>query len=94
MSAPIGHLVTCDEAECAECHRPEDWPGFDDWEAPPPIFYGTEADTPTHCARCGSLIPHSLTDDGYAYVRDQLRRPGGRPEVKAQWADAYLVEAS
>jgi hypothetical protein len=90
MSAPIGYYVTCDEAECASCHCPENWPGFEGWEAPLPIFYGTEADTPTHCTACGDLIPHALTPDGYVYVREAVTRLRGDRTVLASWNDVYL----
>jgi hypothetical protein len=90
MSAPIGYYVTCDDAECAGCHCPEDWPGFEDWEAPLPIFYGTEADTPTHCRLCGVLVAHALTPEGYDYVRDALARGQGDNAVLARWRDVYF----
>lgn len=89
MSAPIGYYVTSDDAECASCHRPEDWEGFEEWEAPLPIFYGSEGDAPTHCSSCAELIPHELTDEGYGYVREALARSRGNPEVLAQWERAY-----
>lgn len=90
MSAPLGYWITCDDAECSSCHRPEDWVEFGDWEAPLPIFYGTEGDTPTHCCRCRDLIPHALTDEGYAYVREAVARGEGDPDVLAEWTEIYL----
>lgn len=93
MSAPIGYYVTCDDAECAACHHPEDWPGFEDWEAPIPIYYGTESDTPTHCIKCRALIPHALTAHGYEYVRERVAQGDGDPTVLSDWAAIYLEDA-
>jgi hypothetical protein len=93
----IGYYVTTDDAECTWCHRPEDWPGFEDWECPSPIYTSTEADTPTHCQHCGDLIPHNLTDDGRDYVRAALNggrrsqavREGATKLALDQWREAY-----
>jgi hypothetical protein len=89
MSAPIGYLVARHEVECVDCHRPAEWPGFEDWEAPEPLFYGTAADVPHQCRRCWALVPHALTDKGLDYVRGRLTSGKGHPDVLAQWFDAY-----
>jgi hypothetical protein len=89
MSDVIGYYVTSDDAQCADCHEPEEWGGFEDWDEPVPIFYGTAGDTPTHCGDCGLLIPHALTWEGYAYVADRLARRDGRPDVLDKWASTY-----
>lgn len=85
----IGAYVTCDDAECADCHDPDAWAGFEDWVEPIHIFAGTEADAPTHCTVCEALIPHALTEEGLAYVAEMLADDGGRPEIEAQWVEEY-----
>lgn len=89
MSDPIGFYVNVDDAQCVDCHEPDDWGGFEDWEAPVPIFQGTAGDTPTHCGDCGLLIPHALTADGYAYVAEAIARRDGRPDILDRWASTY-----
>lgn len=44
--------------------------GFESWDEPAVIFDDTESDSPTHCKKCGELIPHDLTPDGYRLVED------------------------
>lgn len=85
----LGYFVNCDDAECVGCHDPAAWPGSGDWEAPLPIFTSDEHDTPTHCAACGDLIAHALTDAGREYVADALDRRQGRPEVLDAWREEY-----
>lgn len=93
---PIGFYVTCDDAECADCHDPAAWQGFEGWEEPLAIFRDTEMDTPTHCVKCRSLIPHALTADGYDYVSEAWAEAGGYAAhssaraVLDAWRDAYL----
>jgi hypothetical protein len=98
MYEPIGFYVDCDAAECAYCHEPESWKGFESWTEPLAIFADSEADTPTHCAVCEELIPHALTPDGYAYVRESLieaqRDSRGRQCIVRQWVEEYLDEES
>ena len=89
MSGPIGFYVTSDDAQCAECHDPEEWSGFEEWQEPSVIFEGTVGDSPTHCTDCGALIPHGLTVDGYLHVADALARRDGRPDILDKWAQTY-----
>lgn len=86
---PIGFYVTCDDAECVDCHDPDAWPGFEGWDEPIAIFSLTEADAPTHCSKCEAVIPHALTSDGVAYVQDLLDAGDGRPEIHAVWVEVY-----
>lgn len=74
---PIGHYVTCDEAECAACFQRAGgqarWladGGFEDWAEALAIFRDSESDSPTHCHDCGRLIEHGLTDTGLRYVAE------------------------
>ena len=89
MNAPIGFYVNSDDAQCADCHDPGEWSGFEDWQEPSAIFDGTIGDAPTHCIDCGSLIPHGLTADGYGYVAERLARRDGRPDILDKWAQTY-----
>lgn len=89
MNDPIGYYVTTDDAQCADCHDPDDWRGFEGWDEPVPIYRGTAGDTPTHCGECGLLIPHALTAEGYAYVAEAIARRDGRPDILDKWATEY-----
>jgi hypothetical protein len=68
---------------------PRDLQGFESWDEPIAIFAWSEADVPTHCRICGVLIPHALTEDGHAYVRDRIERREGRADALNQWAVEY-----
>ena len=70
----IGHYINPSNAICASCWKTEpEWSGFDGWDEPAAIFADTESDSPIHCARCDSLIPHKLTPDGLAYVLEAIQ---------------------
>ncbi|HMN42254.1 MAG TPA: hypothetical protein PKE29_15520 [Phycisphaerales bacterium] len=56
------------------------------------MFSDTEADAPSHCCACGDLIPHRLTPDGLAYVREAVTDGSGDSVVLASWAHEYLPE--
>lgn len=79
---PVGYYVDCDTAYCEDCV-----PG--DVEDHDPIWSWSESDTPTHCAKCESLIPHTLTSDGLEYVAEHYRDDPESPIV-AQWVAEYL----
>lgn len=79
-----GYYLTCDDAECSDCFSLDDWEGFEDWEEPLPIFSDTESDSVTHCQSCGVVIPHELTEYGYASIAESVRdclRDGTRNPV-------------
>ena len=89
---PIGYYLTCDDAVHDDCYNLDDWPGFEGWDEPLPIFADTDADTPTHCDVCGLLIDHALTGEGYAYVVDEIvgyLEDGGNAAVIAEWIERY-----
>lgn len=96
MYEPVGYYLDCDTAVCEDCFDPVAWEGFEDWDEPLTIFDSDEADTPTHCAECESLIEHALTSDGYAYVREAYLRAllveDGRKCIVRAWVEAYLIE--
>lgn len=95
MMKPIGFYVTCDDAECADCHESSEWRGFEDWTEPIVIWSDTESDTPTHCHICGNLIPHALTHYGYRYVQDEIAsdiKSGYKSPATEQWMDEYGSE--
>lgn len=74
-----------------EPEDPSDEDSYDSDEYPKGPFEdgGGEADSPQHCDACGAFLENPLTDDGRAYVRDLLSRPGGNPDVRALWARFY-----
>lgn len=100
----IGHYVTCDEAGCDACFEDggglEQWKkdgGFEGWDEPAVIFDDTESDHPTHCHKCGDLIPHALTSEGYKYVAEAMldfyRTGQGTASVLRAWLGEYEVES-
>lgn len=52
-----------------------------------------ESDTPQHCDSCGCFLENPLTPDGFAYVREELRRNTGRPDVLETWRNFYQLES-
>ena len=66
--------------DCAPTPVPEDWAA---------IFPGTESDSPTHCACCEALIPHSLTHEGSVYAQEAVKARTGRPAVLTLWEVVY-----
>jgi len=74
----IGYYINCDEALCADCANTEGIGKANEKEAeisptnPAPIYRDTEADAPTHCARCQVLIPHQLTSAGLSFIADVI----------------------
>ena len=60
------------------------------------ITYMDEADAPTHCEDCGTLIPHALTTDGLEYVVERiveyLVTGSGSRSVIREWAAEYAAE--
>lgn len=88
----IGYYLNCDDAVCMDHFNEDEWEGFESWESPLAIFSDEESDTPTHCVECGALIPHALTTDGYAYVReamDENLSEGRRSPVVHRWVDYF-----
>lgn len=95
----IGYYVDCDSAVCAEDVPASwasgdyaGWEGFEGWKSPQAIFMDSASDTPTHCAKCGRVIAHDLTSDGWQYLADALAEYlSGQRETGAlvQWMDAY-----
>lgn len=93
---PVGYYVggSPDEigrcALCVACAGPdaENDPGAH------AIMSWDEADCPTHCEECGDVIPHSLTDEGYRYVRAAIQDHGlhgtGDGFILGQWWAAYI----
>jgi hypothetical protein len=57
-----------------------------------PIDSDMDSDTPTHCVICESIIPHTLTVDGVAYVFEALELGTGRPEILAMWRETYAED--
>jgi len=47
-----------------------------------------EADTPQHCADCGTFLENPLTDDGYRYVQEKLNEQGSASTLQT-WANFY-----
>jgi hypothetical protein len=100
---PIGYYVDSDTAYCADCYTDDDFYGFEGWTEPIAIPSHSEADSPTHCARCESLIPEVMTDAGIRYVADSVlpaiqaslegREVDGRPCILKQWWEEYLEDA-
>lgn len=84
----IGHYINCDEATCIDCFDGARMESFAS------IYSDSEADTPTHCHKCETLIEHNLTADGRQYVADAVlayfASNRGRKEILAQWVKAYL----
>lgn len=90
---PIGYFVGGDADNvgqtplCPICYIVDD-----DGEGDP-IKQNTERDSPTHCERCGELIPHNLTDFGRGYVEEAismyLANMGGDPDTILSWWQAY-----
>jgi hypothetical protein len=104
MYKTLGYYVTCDDALCVECCRdlPEVndapnhdypwWSGFESWESPLAISESDESDSPTHCDKCGIVIEHDLTDDGYHMVFEAVLQgfvEGKQNPVVIQWLEAY-----
>lgn len=95
---PMGFYTDCDTAVCREC-APDgfmageysEWPGFEGWESPAPIFMTDESDSVTHCAKCGRVIAHDLTAEGMASITESLERhlAGDTGAAIAQWMEAY-----
>ena len=52
-----------------------------------PVHYVLDdfADTPQHCGQCGTFLENGLTDDGWQYVAETIRRDlaEGRPDSVA-----------
>lgn len=92
----IGYYANASDAYCTDC-----WPAVqpallsehecddEDEGIFAVIFSDTESDTPAHCRRCEVLIPHRLTDEGYAYVHAALAENGGRPCIHKAWWNEY-----
>ena len=95
MYGPIGYYLNADDAVCAEHYEPENWEGFEGWDEPLAIFEHDEADSPTHCTVCEDVIEHSLTSEGYDYVREALDRAvagDGRRCIVRAWVETYLAD--
>jgi hypothetical protein len=56
-------------------------------------YYGQEADSPEHCAKCGVFLENPLTQAGYEYLREMIREHQvngrGKDEVIQEWTDFY-----
>jgi hypothetical protein len=85
---------TCDDSDVFPCG--------------PYAHGGGEADSPSHCDRCGVFLKNPLTPDGMAYVSrwcnpynwdnppaDELARRlrAASYHAKAEWVDFYGVES-
>ena len=78
----IGYVVEECTLICADCLEPGE---SDD----SPIFGDTETDCPSHCERCGELIPETLTTDGCEYVREAVWEGTGVREVLEVWVSEF-----
>lgn len=80
----------------ADTYCLDDLPVSVDSEAVGALFPDTESDTPTHCAKCGTLIPCRLTTAGKQYVAEaligRLDELTGDPETVWEWANQYRDE--
>jgi hypothetical protein len=81
--------TTSDDAWCVK-HVP---PGAAAQFKVPIDDMGGEADTPTHCVTCETLLAHPLTPDGLDYVweavTEALLHDSGRICIVAQWWAEY-----
>lgn len=56
-----------------------------------------ESDTPSHCEGCGVFLESELTEEGMAYVKEQVRlwlstkHYRGNREVIAEWKEYYDI---
>jgi hypothetical protein len=87
----------CGEAIRAEFRKPARLCSEDSDEYPqgPYSDGGGEADSPQHCASCGTFLANPLTEDGRKYVEDSIREHHesgrGRLEVVAEWQAHYGI---
>lgn len=71
------------------CHK-EDTGDSEDY--PQQICDSGEADTPQHCGDCHEFLENPLTEEGWLYVQDSVKKNRGDKLVLKQWRDFYEIQ--